>query len=85
MPVSSIIVVLSPEPSARAIALGALASDARWTLGPIEGDALAAVLESPSTPACAELLRALEDTPGVLAVRPVFHDFSDEVPDHAAP
>lgn len=85
MPVSGVVVVLTPEPAARAAALEALARDPRVTLGPSEGDSRAAVLESSSTPECGELVRELEAIEGVLAVRPVFHDFSDEVGSDAAP
>lgn len=85
MPVSGVVVVLTPEPAARAAALAALSRDPRVTLGPSEGLSLAAVLESASTQACGEHVREIEAIEGVLAVRPVFHDFSDEVGSDAAP
>jgi nitrate reductase NapAB chaperone NapD len=84
MPVSGFVVILASEPRARASALHHLASEPALTLGPLHEHALPVVLESASTEACTETLRALEALEGVLAVRPVFHDFSDEVPDHAA-
>jgi nitrate reductase NapAB chaperone NapD len=80
MPVSSIVVVLSPDLEARREALATLAADPRVTLGPMERDRLAVVTESTDTRACTAHLAELEALPGVLAVQPVFHDFSDEVP-----
>jgi len=50
VPVSSIVVVLSPEPEARQQALLALGADPRVTLGPMERDRLAVVPESSGTP-----------------------------------
>ncbi len=79
MPVSGVVVVLSPEPEARAQALAALAGDPRVTMGPVQVDRLAVVTESTDTRACTEHLEELGLLPGVLAVQPVFHDFSDEV------
>jgi len=79
MPVSGVVVVLSHEPEARAQALAALAVDPRVTMGPVQVDRLAVVTESPDTRACTEHLEELGPLPGVLAVQPVFHDFSDEV------
>ncbi len=79
MPVSSVVVVLSSEPEARRAALQALGSDPRVTVGPMEHDRLAVVTESADTRACTAHLAELEALPGVLAVQPVFHDFSDEV------
>ena len=84
MPVSGVVVILSSEPLAQSRALERLACEPALTLGPLHQHALPLVVESASTEACTATLRALEALDGVLAVRPVFHDFSDEVPDHAA-
>ena len=84
MPVSGVVVILSCDPHTRASALSRLSQEPGVSLGPLHADSLPLVLESSSTEACATTLRALEALEGVRGLRPVFHDFSDEVPDHAA-
>jgi nitrate reductase NapAB chaperone NapD len=77
MPVIGAVIVLSPEPSLRARALAALATEPSLTLGELHGARLPVVLETQSPREDRARFDALRELPGVLAAEPVYANFSD--------
>ena len=77
MPVVGLIVTLPPDPVAAAGALDWLRADPRFLLGPLDGDRLAAVLDTPDRAADDAAWEALGAVPGLLHAEPVYADLSD--------
>lgn len=78
MTISSLLLTLSPEESARRQALATLAADPRLTLGEPIGDRLPLVLETPSAREAAQASEALLDVTGVTFVELVTVHFEDQ-------
>jgi hypothetical protein len=77
MPVSGLVLTLSPDPGLRALALEALARDPRVTVGERIGARLPVVTETDTLLEHHALWSDLEAIDGVLLVQLAFHDFSD--------
>ncbi|WP_433926206.1 hypothetical protein AB3662_25095 [Sorangium cellulosum] len=77
MPISALVITLADEPSARERACRSLAGEAALSLGPRSGSRLAAVAETESLLAGAELLERVLLIDGVDFVDLVSVDFSD--------
>ena len=83
MPVSGLVVSLSDEPQSRAEALAVIGREARITVGVLEANRLAIVLDTPSSEEDRRLWEWLGSLPGVSFVEVAFVGF--EQPEASLP